>query len=83
MKVLNSKEISHVSGAFDGIHLGGNSYISNTSWFTRAWPLWKPISLAATGGYAIGTGINYVYSQSSSYFGGSGSLGSDIYTLTH
>lgn len=34
-------------------------------------------------GYAVGSGVNWVYGEVSSYFGGSGSLGGDLYDCTH
>lgn len=57
MKNLNQKETSSVSGAFDGIYLGGNCFISNTGWFTRTAPLRLPTILAFTGGYALLIGL--------------------------
>jgi hypothetical protein len=57
MRELNEKEMEMVAGG-DGIHLGGNGYISNTRAVTGKLGALGAATLAFDVGYAIGTGLN-------------------------
>lgn len=63
MRELTQEEAEKVSGG-DGIHLGGNSYISNTNTITGRLGVLGAATLAFEAGYGVGSALNNRYGWS-------------------
>lgn len=58
MRKLTDLECIAVSGGLDGVHLGGNMYVSTTTKILNRVGVFGVVSTAATGGYRAGSRVN-------------------------
>jgi len=68
MRELTQEETAKISGG-DGIHLGGNSYISNTNTVTSRLGAVGAVTLAFEVGYGIGSALDSTFGMSRSIGG--------------